>query len=62
MANFDQTKGKAKRAAGDLTGDRGLQREGKADIRAGKVKSAVDDVAGKAKNIVDKIKVRLTKH
>ena len=40
----DKTKGKIKEAAGDLTGDDDLQREGKADQAGGKVKNAVDDV------------------
>jgi len=40
----DKAKGKIKEAAGDLTGDGDLKREGKADQAGGKVKNAVDDV------------------
>ncbi len=43
----DKAKGKIKEAAGDLTGDKDLQREGKVDQAAGKVKGAVDDVKDK---------------
>ena len=38
MSNFDETKGRVKEAAGDLTGDKDLKREGKADQTAGKAK------------------------
>lgn len=44
MPNTDETKGRVKEAAGDLTGDKDLQREGKADQAGGKVKDAVDKV------------------
>lgn len=42
--NADDLKGRTKEAAGDLTGDKDLQREGKADQAAGKVKKGVDKV------------------
>lgn len=45
MANFDELKGRAKEAAGDLTDDDDLRKEGKTDQAAGKVKQAVDEVA-----------------
>lgn len=44
MANADEAKGRIKEAAGDLTGDDELKREGKLDQAAGKVKDAIDDV------------------
>ena len=47
MGNFDDIKGRVKEAAGDLTDDEDLQREGKVDQGAGKVKDAVDNVADK---------------
>jgi uncharacterized protein YjbJ (UPF0337 family) len=47
-------KGRLKEAAGSLTGDRDLQREGKADQAGEKVKSGIDKVANKAKDIVDR--------
>jgi len=50
----DEAKGRAKRAAGELTGDDGLKREGTVDKAAGKAKDAVDKVAGKAKEAADR--------
>ncbi len=47
--NVDDLKGRAKEAAGDLTDDEDLQREGKVDQGKGKVKDAVDNVADKFK-------------
>lgn len=47
MGNIDEAKGRVKEAAGDLTGDDDLQREGKLDRAAGKVKDAVEDVRDK---------------
>jgi uncharacterized protein YjbJ (UPF0337 family) len=47
MAGFDEAKGKVKQAAGDLTDDDDLKREGKADELAGKAKDAIDDVKDK---------------
>lgn len=49
MPNFDEIKGRAKEAAGDLTDDERLRREGKADQAEGKVKDAVDKVADKVR-------------
>lgn len=46
MGNIDETKGRAKEAAGKLTDDEELEREGKADRAAGKLKDAVDKVKG----------------
>lgn len=43
----DKTKGKIKEAAGDLTGNDDLEREGKADKAGGKIKNAIDDVKDK---------------
>lgn len=42
--HIDEYKGRAKEAAGNLTGDKDLEREGKADQTAGKVKKGVDKV------------------
>ena len=50
--NKDEATGRVKEAAGDLTGDKDLQREGKTDQAAGKAKDAVDKVADKAKDLV----------
>jgi uncharacterized protein YjbJ (UPF0337 family) len=43
----DKAKGKLKQAAGDLTDDDKLRREGKVDEAAGKVKDAVDKTKDK---------------
>ena len=48
--NLDDLKGRAKEAAGDLTDDDDLKREGKIDQGKGKVKEVVDDVADKFKS------------
>jgi uncharacterized protein YjbJ (UPF0337 family) len=51
MANMDEAKGRAKEAAGDLTGNKDLKNEGKADKAKGKVKEGVDRVADAVKDI-----------
>jgi uncharacterized protein YjbJ (UPF0337 family) len=54
----DQAKGRVKEAAGDLTDDDELKREGKADRAGGEVKEkvgdAVDSVKDAAKRVVGK--------
>jgi uncharacterized protein YjbJ (UPF0337 family) len=44
---MDETKGRIKEAAGDLTDDDELQREGKIDQGKGTVKDAVDKIGDK---------------
>ena len=51
---FDDAKGRAKEAAGDLTGDKSLKNEGKVDKASGAVKDKVGDAADKAKDVVGK--------
>ncbi|MBE0418039.1 MAG: CsbD family protein [Coriobacteriia bacterium] len=46
-------KGRIKEAAGDLTNDKDLQREGKMDQGSAKVKKTVGDAADKLKEVVD---------
>ena len=46
----DTAKGRIKQAAGDLTGDDELRREGKVDEAAGTVKEKVGDAADKVKD------------
>jgi uncharacterized protein YjbJ (UPF0337 family) len=48
----DQVKGNAKEAVGDLTGDKELKSEGKADRQAGEVKEKVDEAIDKVKSVV----------
>jgi adhesin HecA-like repeat protein len=47
---LDNTKGKVKEAAGDLTGDQSLKNEGKVDKASGSIKDAVGGVADKIKD------------
>lgn len=47
--NLDEFKGRAKEAAGDLTDNDELKREGKVDKGKGKVKEVVDKIADKFK-------------
>ena len=44
----DKVKGKIKKAIGDITGNKKLRREGKAD-----------EVAGRAKEVIDKIRDKI---
>jgi uncharacterized protein YjbJ (UPF0337 family) len=50
----DETKGRVKEAAGDLTGDQDLKDEGKVDRASGKIKDAVGGIADKAKDLLRK--------
>jgi uncharacterized protein YjbJ (UPF0337 family) len=52
----DQAKGRVKQAAGDLTGNDELRREGKKDEAAGKVKDTIDDAKDKLNDAVDHVK------
>ncbi len=56
--NVDKAKGRAKEAAGALTGDRHLKNEGRVDQAKSSVKNAVDSVADTLTGVVD----RLTGH
>ena len=51
---MDQAKGRVKEAAGALTGDEKLKREGKVDQAAGKVKDATGKVVDAVKDAVKK--------
>ena len=46
----DKLKGNVKEAAGDLTGDKDLKREGKVDHASGSVKNKVGDAADSVKD------------
>lgn len=58
--NSDEAKGRVKEAAGVLIGDKKLQREGKADQAAGKIKNAVKKVKDKADDVIDDVKDALS--
>ena len=57
--NLDQAKGRVKQAAGDLTDNDDLKRDGKTDENAGKVKEVLEDAKDKADDLVDKVKEKL---
>jgi uncharacterized protein YjbJ (UPF0337 family) len=52
----DQAKGRVKEAAGVLTGDKKMEREGKADQAAGKLKQAVGKARKKVEKVIDEAK------
>jgi uncharacterized protein YjbJ (UPF0337 family) len=54
MPNMDDIKGRAKEAAGDLTDDKDLQREGKVDQASGAIKDKISDAADKVKDVLNK--------
>ena len=53
MSNTDEAKGRVKRAAGELTGDKEKKREGSVDKAAGKAKDEVDKTADSVKRRID---------
>jgi uncharacterized protein YjbJ (UPF0337 family) len=52
--NIDEAKGRAKEAAGDLTNDDEMKREGKVDRATSSIKDKVGDVADKVKDTIGK--------
>ena len=48
----DQAKGRIKEAAGDVTGNKDLEREGKVDRVSGEVKEKVGDAVDKVKDVL----------
>jgi uncharacterized protein YjbJ (UPF0337 family) len=50
---FDEMKGRAKEAAGDLTDDDDLKDEGKVDKAAGSIKGKVGEMADKVKDKIN---------
>jgi uncharacterized protein YjbJ (UPF0337 family) len=61
-SNIDDAKGRVKEAAGDITDNDRLKREGKADQAGAKVKELVEDVKEKVENAVDDVKEKIHKH
>lgn len=59
MQNTDQLKGRVKEAAGDLTDNDRLKREGKTDRVAGKAKEIVDKGKDFAEDKVDALKDKI---
>jgi uncharacterized protein YjbJ (UPF0337 family) len=60
-STFDDAKGRAKEAAGDLTGNERLEREGKSDQAGAKVKEFAENAKDKVGDAVDKVKDKLHK-
>jgi uncharacterized protein YjbJ (UPF0337 family) len=54
MTNADEAKGRVKRAAGELSDDAKLKREGTLDKAAGAAKRTVDKGADKAKETLNR--------
>ena len=52
--NMDDLKGRAKEAAGDLTDNPDLKREGKVDRASGAIKDKVGEAADKVKDVMDR--------
>lgn len=51
--NADDIKGRAKIAAGAITGDDALEREGRTDRTVGKAKKNLGKASGKAQDLLD---------
>lgn len=49
----EDMKGRLKEAAGEITGDEGLKREGKVDKASAATKKTLDDAADKVKEVVN---------
>lgn len=56
----DEAKGRVKEAAGVLTGDKKLEREGKTDQFGGKLKQAVEKVKKKTEKAIDDVEDALS--
>lgn len=56
----DKAKGHVKEAAGDLTGDESLEREGKLDRATGEVKEKAGRAKDKVGELADRAKEKLT--
>ena len=59
VPNMDEAKGKIKQAAGDLTDDPQLHKEGQRDEQAGKVKEKLQDAKDKLDDAVDKVRDKI---
>lgn len=57
--DLDQAKGRIKQAAGDLTDNDRLKKEGKADETAGKAKEFLGNAKDKADDMIDRVRDRV---
>lgn len=53
---LEDLKGRVKEAAGDLTDEERLEREGKLDRAGAAVKERIEAIAEKAKDVVDRVR------
>ena len=60
-SNIDDAKGRVKEAAGDLTNNSDLKREGKLDQAGSKVKELVEDAKEKIEDVIDEVKDKVSK-
>lgn len=58
-ADMDKVTGRVKQAAGDLTGDDELEREGELDEASGEAKEKIDEIADKVSDKVDEFRDRI---
>ncbi|MEP9416349.1 CsbD family protein [Gordonia sp. VNQ95] len=58
----EDLKGRGKEAAGSLTGDEDLKKEGQGDQAVAEGKQKISDVADAVKGKVDEVKDKLTGH
>ncbi|HKJ56353.1 MAG TPA: CsbD family protein [Nitriliruptoraceae bacterium] len=58
----DKAKGRVKQAAGDLTDNDELEREGERDEAAGKAKDKLDDMEQKGRDAVDSVKEKMNRN
>lgn len=58
-STFDEAKGRAKEAVGDLTDNEDLQREGKADQVGADIKEAAENAKDKVGDAVDAVKDKM---
>jgi len=56
--DLDQAKGRVKQAAGDLTDNEKLKKEGKLDETAGKAKELLEDAKDKGDDLIDSMRNR----
>ncbi|MCA9316498.1 MAG: CsbD family protein [Actinobacteria bacterium] len=57
--NSDKIVGRVKQAAGDLTNDDDLKKEGESQENAGVVKGKIDEAADKLDGLVDKVRNKI---
>ena len=57
--HLDDAKGRVKEAAGDLTDNDDMRREGKADQIGAKVKDAAENMKDKVNDAVEKVKDKI---